>query len=235
MEVWFPFGQSNSGADETNLQHRNAEENPMYKSTSRSSQLWGLVGKEIHEEVPTHASTASNTTPLMSAAAAAMAQSFFNREPIGSTNDHLNSLLNAAAVTNLQHRPNMRTEGFPLPNQSPSSSVASEHSASSPNRNYFSPSAEGYIQGYLHASSSSRIGTPNQLHRPPQIPIGPPPNLPPPPPNQIQPPSNYTVGGNISSPTDLNVRSASIGNINSNMEQIWPWMTVVGTYMSFNF
>ncbi|VDO16484.1 unnamed protein product [Rodentolepis nana] len=234
MEVWFPFGQNNNGTDEANLQNRSTEENQMYKSTSRSSQFWGLVGKEINEEVSTHASTVSNTTPLMSAAAAAMAQSFFNRESSGSTNNHLNTLLSAAAVTNLHHGPNMRVGGFPLFNQSPSSSIASEHSASSPNRNYFSPSGETYAHGYMQGNSSSRIGTPNQLHRPPQIPIGPPPNLPPLPPNQIQPPPNYIVGGNISSSADLNVGSASTGNISSSMEQIWPWMTVVGKYSTSN-
>lgn len=231
MDVWFPFGHnSNSGADESNLQQRGTEENLVYSSSSRASQFLGLVGKEAHGEESTQAPSASNANPLMSAAAAAMAQSFFTRgEPIGSANNQLNSLLTATAVSNRQYRPYLRTEGFPQSTRSPTSSVASEQSAPSPNRNYFSPSAEGYAR-YMHANVS-RIGTPIQSHPPSQIstiptPAAPP--LPPLPPPSMQPPPNYTAGRSISSSTDLNAGSTSSGNVNTNMEQIWPWMTVVG-------
>ncbi|KAM7540829.1 hypothetical protein Aperf_G00000029372 [Anoplocephala perfoliata] len=232
MDVWFPFGHnSNNGADESNLQQRGAEENLLYDSSARTSQFLGLVGKEAHGEESAQTPTASNTNPLMSAAAAAMAQSFFTREPIGVANNQLNSLLTATAASNRQYGPYLRTEGFPQSTQSPASSAASEQSVPSPNRNYFSPSAEGYAR-YINASVS-RIGTPIQPHPPPQTstlpppPAPPPPPLPPLPPPSVQPPPSYTAGRSISSSTDLNVGSTSSGNFNSNMEQIWPWMTVV--------
>ncbi|KAL5111525.1 hypothetical protein TcWFU_002170 [Taenia crassiceps] len=223
MNVWFPFGHSNDNkTDDSNMQRSTEESsaNGAYNAAPRTSQVWGLVGKETYSEQSSPAVATSSTVPLMSAAAAAMAQSFFTGEPIGTTNTPLNSLLTAAAASSRNQGACVGADGFAPSRRSPASSIASEQSAPSPHRTFFSPS-EGYQQGYTH-SMISRIENPNL---PPSIPPSQPPPLPP---HPLHPPPNYAVGSGASSTVDSNPGVSALGNVGGNMEQIWPWMTVVG-------
>ncbi|KAL5971644.1 hypothetical protein TSMEX_000678 [Taenia solium] len=224
MNVWFPFGHGNDNkTDDSNMQRSTEESstNGAYSAAPRTSQVWGLAGKETYSEQSSPAIATNSTVPLVSAAAAAMAQSFFTGEPTGTTNKPLNSLLTAAAASNRHQGTCVRADGFAPSRRSPASSVASEQSAPSPHRTFFSP-AEGYQQGYAH-STISRIENPNL---PPSLPLSQPPP-PPLPPHPLHPPTNYAVGGGTSSTIDSNPGVSALGNASGNMEQIWPWMTVV--------
>ncbi|CDS40651.1 homeodomain protein [Echinococcus multilocularis] len=217
MNVWFPFSHGNdNGTDESIIQRITEEPsaNCACNAVPRTSQFWELVEKETHSEQFTPTVVTTTTTPLMSAAAAAMAQSFFTGEPIGATNTPLDSLLTTAAASNRHQGTCMKAEGFASSRRSPANSVVSEQSAPSPHLNFFSPSAEGYPQGYTHLTIS-RIENPSL----------PPLTLPQPPP---PPPPKYTSGSGVPSNADSDPGASTPGNTGGSMEQIWPWMTVVG-------
>ncbi|VDD80555.1 unnamed protein product [Mesocestoides corti] len=209
MNAWFPFGYgNNSGAADPNTQQTAGErssDGAYDSSISRTPQFWGQVTKETNAEQQNAATTVTTTAPLMSAAAA-VAQSFFSGASVQSTAP-LNSLLTVAAANQHQVAPT-RVDSFGSSRRSPESSAPSEQSVPSPHRNYFSPTLDGYQQGFLQ-STIPRVETPN---------------LPPPPP---PPPPSYTVGG-IPSSGDSNPGSSMSGNVGGSVEQIWPWMTVVG-------
>ncbi|VDM31299.1 unnamed protein product [Hydatigera taeniaeformis] len=229
MNVWFPFGQGNDNkTDDSNIQ-RGVEESPThgtFESTPRTAQFWGLAGKETYTEQSSPVIATTSTVPLMSAAAAAMAHSFFTGEPIDTTNTPLNSLLTAAAASNRHQETCVRVEGFVPSRRSPASSAASEQSAPSPHRTFYPP-ADGYQQGYAH-STVPRIDNPNlppPLPPPLSLSQPPPPPLPPPP---LHHTPNYSIGSGTSSTAESNPGVSALGNVGGNMEQIWPWMTVVG-------
>ena len=229
MNAWSPFQQDNSNDTEESNMLRNVEgapSNENYNEIPRTSQIWELVGKEINNEqtVPLN-----NSAPLMSAAAV-MAQSFFTGESSGTTSTPLNSLLNAAAVSDHQEINSLEPGGFTSLKHSPTSSDRSELSASSPHQNYLPPSEEsGYAQGYL-MSKISTAGTPN-IPSFPSLPLPQRPALvgfsqqPP-----LHPPQlGYSVDVALSTSNSITETNTS-RSVGESLEQIWPWMTVVGEY-----
>lgn len=204
MNVWFPFssgstGNSGGGRTVEDDENQNTSNYPNCSnnniSTEHPSRVYEMPAWTATKENQTAATTHS-PGPFI-AGVLPVAHSFFPS----------NSVSNG-----LQPPPQYRS--------SPPSSIESDQSVPSSQRNYFTPSVDGYQQHPTPNSYRQTSGTSPSCHPPPNFH----------PPSQTPQAASLTTISSHQSPGSSSLPRIPDGGGESGGEQIWPWMTVVGEF-----